>query len=55
MILAQDVFTQREGREVKIAGKGQELSETTVAYLRRYAGLARIEQPIQVIVPQRQG
>jgi len=52
MILAQDVFTQREGKDVKVAGKGQELSETTIAYLRRYATLGRIEQPIQVIVSQ---
>jgi response regulator RpfG family c-di-GMP phosphodiesterase len=50
MVLAQDVFTEREAGKVKVAGKGQELSDTTIAYLRRYAMVGRIEKPIKVIV-----
>ncbi len=50
MVLAQDVFTHREGAGIKVAGKGQELSETTIAYLARYAMVGRIDKPIKVIV-----
>ena len=51
MIVAKDITCRAKGKNVKVLGRGYEITEATVEYLLRFVAINALEQPFAVLVP----
>jgi response regulator RpfG family c-di-GMP phosphodiesterase len=51
MVLAENINFSHGGKQIKVLGKGQVVSDVTIGYLKRYTRFAELQETFKVIEP----